>query len=138
MAQNDPSCARRTLESSGSKHTRARLGVLKGVGIGHVGTLADSLPAAEGSLYDWPADSSCAQESPFPARETHESLGIAGEESCSIACDDSPEPLSELEVVRAGEGNFQAKVRLDTPVEVENYRNGGILHTAQRKLATAK
>ena len=31
--------------------------------------------------------------------------------------------------------NFQAQVRLDTPVEVEYYINGGILHTVLRNLA---
>jgi len=30
---------------------------------------------------------------------------------------------------------FTADVRLDTPVEVDYYRNGGILHTVLRKLA---
>ena len=30
---------------------------------------------------------------------------------------------------------FDAQVRLDTPVEVEYYRNGGILHTVLRQLA---
>ena len=30
---------------------------------------------------------------------------------------------------------FQAQVRLDTPVEVDYYRNGGILHTVLRQLA---
>ncbi len=30
---------------------------------------------------------------------------------------------------------FQAKVRIDTPVELEYYRNGGILQTVLRKLA---
>ena len=30
---------------------------------------------------------------------------------------------------------FEAQVRLDTPVEVEYYRNGGILHTVLRQLA---
>jgi len=29
---------------------------------------------------------------------------------------------------------FSATVRIDTPVEVEYYRNGGILHTVLRKL----
>ena len=29
---------------------------------------------------------------------------------------------------------FTATVRIDTPVEVEYYRNGGILHTVLRKL----
>jgi len=31
--------------------------------------------------------------------------------------------------------NFQVQVRLDTPVEVEYYLNGGILHTVVRNLA---
>jgi len=29
---------------------------------------------------------------------------------------------------------FKATVRIDTPIEVEYYRNGGILHTVLRKL----
>ena len=32
---------------------------------------------------------------------------------------------------------FEAQVRLDTPVEVEYYRNGGILHTVLREMAQA-
>jgi aconitate hydratase len=31
--------------------------------------------------------------------------------------------------------SFVADVRLDTPVEVDYYRNGGILHTVLRNLA---
>ena len=31
--------------------------------------------------------------------------------------------------------NFQAIIRLDTPVEVEYYKNGGILQTVLRNLA---
>jgi len=30
---------------------------------------------------------------------------------------------------------FRAQVRIDTPVELEYYRNGGILQTVLRKLA---
>jgi aconitate hydratase len=40
--------------------------------------------------------------------------------------------------VTAADGSvreFQAKVRIDTPVEMEYYRNGGILQTVLRKLA---
>ena len=33
---------------------------------------------------------------------------------------------------------FSGQVRLDTPVEVEYYRNGGILHTVLRQLATSE
>jgi aconitate hydratase len=31
--------------------------------------------------------------------------------------------------------SFEAQIRLDTPVEVEYYRNGGILHTVLREMA---
>jgi len=34
-----------------------------------------------------------------------------------------------------GEIQFQAVARLDTPVEVEYYRNGGILQTILRRMA---
>jgi aconitate hydratase len=30
---------------------------------------------------------------------------------------------------------FEVQVRLDTPVEVQYYRNGGILHTVLREMA---
>ena len=33
---------------------------------------------------------------------------------------------------------FTVSVRLDTPVEVEYYRNGGILHTVLRQLASVQ
>ena len=40
-------------------------------------------------------------------------------------------------VARAEDGTevgFKARVRIDTPVEVDYYRNGGILHTVLRRL----
>jgi aconitate hydratase len=33
---------------------------------------------------------------------------------------------------------FSAKVRIDTPVELDYYRNGGILQTVLRKLLVEK
>ena len=33
--------------------------------------------------------------------------------------------------------NFTATARIDTPVEVDYYRNGGILHTVVRNIARA-
>ena len=35
----------------------------------------------------------------------------------------------------AAKTEFAAKVRIDTPVEMDYYRNGGILQTVLRKLA---
>ena len=32
--------------------------------------------------------------------------------------------------------HFSTRVRIDTPVEVDYYRNGGILHTVLKEMAT--
>jgi aconitate hydratase len=49
------------------------------------------------------------------------------------------QPLQDLTVTAtATDGSkttFQATVRIDTPVEVDYYRNGGILHTVLREMA---
>ncbi len=45
------------------------------------------------------------------------------------------EEIRDCEASPVGlEIEFTATVRIDTPVEVENYRNGGILHTVLREL----
>ena len=75
----------------------------------------------------------------FMPGESHDSLGLDGNESYSIPITDDVEPLQILTISAQKENgtevNFQAQVRLDTPVEVEYYRNGGILHTVLRQLA---
>ena len=75
----------------------------------------------------------------FPAGQNADSLGLDGTETFDIAVDDSVQPLSTLKVTATkpggGKVEFDAVVRLDTPVEVEYYRNGGILHTVLRKMA---
>ena len=75
----------------------------------------------------------------FMPGESHESLGLDGNEIYSIPITDDVEPLQILTINAQKENgvevNFQAQVRLDTPVEVEYYRNGGILHTVLRQLA---
>ena len=75
----------------------------------------------------------------FAEGETHESLGLDGTESYSIPVSDDVQPLQMLTVTalhpNGTTSTFQTQVRLDTPVEVEYYRNGGILHTVLRKLA---
>ena len=75
----------------------------------------------------------------FKPGESHASLGLTGNETYTIPITDDVEPLQMLAVkaVKA-DGTvveFEAQVRLDTPVEVEYYRNGGILHTVLRQLA---
>ena len=76
----------------------------------------------------------------LPAGQTWESLGLSGEEVFDIPdLDDNFRPGAELTVVATpADGparEFQTKVRIDTPVEIEYYRNGGILQTVLRKLA---
>ena len=75
----------------------------------------------------------------FKAGESHTSLGLDGNEDYSIPITDDVEPLQMLTVTATKPDGtvieFEAQVRLDTPVEVEYYRNGGILHTVLRQLA---
>src|SRR4051794_25560200 len=61
----------------------------------------------------------------FPAGESVSSLGLNGRETFSLA------PLEEgarTLKVRAGDVQFEARVRIDTPNEWQYYRHGGILH----------
>ena len=75
----------------------------------------------------------------FLEGESHESLGLDGSESFTIPITDSVKPLQMIEVkATKSDGSeiiFSAQIRLDTPVEVDYYRNGGILHTVLRQLA---
>jgi aconitate hydratase len=52
--------------------------------------------------------------------------------------DDQLKPLSTLTVVATGTDGtvteFETRVRIDTPVEMDYYRNGGILQTVLRNL----
>ena len=68
-----------------------------------------------------------------------ESLGLDGTELYSIPASGDLDPFSEIIVTaKKGDGtvvNFPVIVRLETPVEVEYYRNGGILQTVLRNLA---
>jgi aconitate hydratase len=78
----------------------------------------------------------------FADGEDTSSLGLDGTEHFSIpSLDDSVQALQDLEVIATkADGTqlrFQTKVRLDTPVEVEYYKNGGILHTVVRNMAQA-
>ena len=75
----------------------------------------------------------------FLEGKSHESLGLDGSESFTIPITDSVKPLQMIEVkATKSDGSeiiFSAQIRLDTPVEVDYYRNGGILHTVLRQLA---
>ena len=76
----------------------------------------------------------------FLPGQSASSLGLTGEETFDIpSLDDSLQPRSMINVVAtSADGSkktFEALVRIDTPVEIDYYRNGGILPTVLRKLA---
>jgi aconitate hydratase len=68
-------------------------------------------------------------------------LGLTGEESFDVRSDVRHlTPRGTLKVCATGPNGqvteFDAVVRIDTPVELDYYKNGGILPTVLRKLAT--
>ncbi len=76
----------------------------------------------------------------FLPGENAQSLGLTGEETYEIlGIDDSLQPRSELTVRATSDGGetkeFRVRARIDTPVELQYYRNGGILQTVVRSLA---
>ena len=75
----------------------------------------------------------------YATGESAESLGFDGSETFDIPVTDDVQPLQSLTVTATKTDgtrvDFDATVRLDTPVEVDYYRNGGILQTVLRKLA---
>ncbi|MCG8449428.1 MAG: aconitate hydratase AcnA [Pirellulales bacterium] len=75
----------------------------------------------------------------FEPGATWQSLGLTGEEVFDIAeLGDDLQPRQKLKVVASSEerraSEFMTTVRIDTPVELDYYRNGGILQTVLRKL----
>jgi aconitate hydratase len=68
----------------------------------------------------------------FADGESARSLGLTGEEEISITGVD--EGRAKQVTVRAGDVEFTARVRIDTPKEVEYYQHGGILPYVLRQL----
>lgn len=70
--------------------------------------------------------------------ENRDFLGLDGTETFEIQLDDQLKPLQAVEVMATKPDgtaiHFVATCRIDTPVEVEYYRNGGILHKVLRDL----
>ncbi len=66
------------------------------------------------------------------------SLGLTGKEIFSIHLDDKLKPRQDLTIdVTKEDGSkmqFTVTCRIDTPVEIDYYRNGGILHTVLRNI----
>jgi aconitate hydratase len=74
----------------------------------------------------------------FRPGESAASLGLSGRETFDIKGLDGGN-AKEVEVVATAEDGgsktFTARVRIDTPQEIDYYRNGGILHYVLRRLA---
>jgi aconitate hydratase len=75
----------------------------------------------------------------FRKGENREKLKLTGRERYDVVgLDDSLKPAQELRVVAAGEEGkvieFGVICRIDTPVEIEYYRHGGILHRVLRQM----
>ena len=86
----------------------------------------------------------------FREGESAEALGLTGNESFDIHLEPTLKPGQPVEVIarpapEAGAGSqgggeetmFTVACRIDTPVEVQYHRHGGILHYVLRQLATS-
>jgi aconitate hydratase len=75
----------------------------------------------------------------FPPGETAASLGLDGTETFDVtgvtALDDGSTPSTVH--VRAGDVEFDAVLRIDTPGEADYYRNGGIMQYVLRRMLRA-
>ncbi|MFI4861086.1 MAG: aconitate hydratase AcnA [Phycisphaerales bacterium JB063] len=67
------------------------------------------------------------------------SLGLDGTETFDIQITDDVKPRQTIQVTATKsdgtQAAFETTCRIDTPVEVDYYRNGGILHTVLRNMA---
>jgi len=77
----------------------------------------------------------------FVAGEDADSLGLDGTETYNISVGDDLTPRQTIAVAATKQDGtvvaFDTLARVDTPIEVEYLRNGGILHYVLRGMATA-
>jgi aconitate hydratase len=77
----------------------------------------------------------------FKSGQDAKSLGLDGTEAFDVAIDDHVKPRQDIHVTATKKDGtkveFTTTCRIDTPVEVDYYRNGGILHTVLRNMAKA-
>ncbi len=75
----------------------------------------------------------------FKENENAESLGLTGTETFDIEVPKELKPKQAIEVTATDKDGkkktFTTICRIDTPVEVDYYENGGILHMVLRKMA---
>jgi len=71
--------------------------------------------------------------------ETRATIGLTGEETFeTVGLSDAIKPMQRLQVIATSpdgtKKEFTAICRIDTPVELDYYRNGGILQTVLRRI----
>ncbi len=75
----------------------------------------------------------------FKTGENAEKLGLSGTEAFDLQLPVDLKPRQDIKVTATREDGkkveFTATCRIDTPVEVDYFRNGGILHTVLRRMA---
>ncbi len=73
--------------------------------------------------------------------QDRKTLGLTGEETFDVRVGNDLKPGQDVTVRATGKDGkaieFTTTCRIDTPVEAEYYRNGGILHTVLRRLLKA-
>jgi len=78
----------------------------------------------------------------FVGGQSAESIGLDGTETFDVAIDDRIEPRQKVEVVATRTDGtkvpFETLCRIDTPVEIDYFRNGGILQTVLRRMASGR
>ncbi len=78
----------------------------------------------------------------FDSGQGANTLNLSGRETYYIEVPEDLQPRQALKVHFVREdgstGEFKAIARVDTPVEIDYYRNGGILHTVLRNLMRAE
>ncbi|HEX8916301.1 MAG TPA: aconitate hydratase AcnA [Humisphaera sp.] len=74
----------------------------------------------------------------YPKGLDRATLSLSGEETFDIAVDDTLKPQQTVKVIaKRPDGavvEFDAVCRIDTPVEIDYYRNGGIMQTVLRRI----
>jgi aconitate hydratase len=77
----------------------------------------------------------------FTGGDTRTSLGLTGQEEVTITGLAEVRPLAEVEAtIRMADGTEKTitlRCRIDTEVEIEYIKNGGVLHYVLRDLAKA-
>ena len=74
----------------------------------------------------------------FEKGQNAKTLDLTGHEAYTIHIDNALQPRQKVHVSAVRDDGskveFDVTCRIDTPIEIEYYRNGGILHTVLRNL----